>query len=78
MFFYFVRDSPKLTAITKGLYHYRHWQTKGNETKKYCPGSKWWYKCQASCYNQPGLPVIEKQKVTFIHVYEKCKTIFQY
>ena len=27
MFLHFVRDSPKLTAITKGLYHYRHWQT---------------------------------------------------
>ena len=66
--------SPKLTAIPRGLYNYI--DHRGENSKKYRPGSKWCHKCRASCYNQPGLPVIERRKVTFI--YKKCKYIFQY
>ena len=60
--------SPKLTAIPRGLYHYIDKQ--GGKTKKYRPGSKWCFKCRASCYKQSGLPIIERRKVTF--PYEKC------
>ena len=60
--------SPKLTSIPRGLYHYIDKQ--GGKIQKYRPGSKWCYKCWASCYKQPGLPVNERQKVTF--TYEKC------
>jgi len=66
--------SPKLPAIPRGLYNYIDHH--GENSKKYRPGSKWCYKCRASCYNQPGLSVIERRRVTFI--YKKCKYIFQY
>ena len=61
-------QGPKLTSIPRGLYHYIDKQ--GRKTKKYRPGSKWCYKCRASCYKQPGLPVNERRKITF--TYEKC------
>lgn len=60
--------SPKLTLIPRGLYNYIDKQ--GEKSKKYRPGSKWCYKCRASCYKQPGLPVNERRKITF--TYEKC------
>lgn len=55
--------SNKLTAIPRSLYE--HIDTRGKKDKEYRPGSKWCYKCRASCYNQPGFPVAERRKVTF-------------
>ena len=59
------KHSPKLTALPRGLYQYIDKQ--GGKTKKYRPGSKWCYKFQASSYKQPGLPIIERRKVTFTY-----------
>lgn len=54
------KHSPKLTSIPRGLYHYIDKQ--GGKIQKYRPGSKWCYKCGASCYKQPGLPANERRK----------------
>ena len=55
--------SPKLTTIPRGLHHYI--EKTRRENQEIPPVSKWCYKCRASCYKQPGLPVIERRKVTF-------------
>ena len=61
--------SPKLTTIPRGLQHYIDKQ--GGKTKKYRSARN-----DATIiiveyrYKQPGLPVIERRKVTF--TYEKC------
>ena len=47
--------SQKLSAIPRRLYD--HIDRHGKNSKKYRTGSKWCYKCRASCYNQPEFPV---------------------